>query len=145
MNAYQVYNLGRPLEKGDIQELLRKTGSTPAIVLISRANEKFRSEIPDDLKVDICSGVSRCEIWTADQEVTPENRWSHEPLTISLNTPETLPGIEINVSKIDTEISNKKVRTRGRPRVSGSLMSRTTRWRREKEAIRKEKEMQLKF
>lgn len=138
MNAYKVYNFGRPLEKCDIQELLRNNGGTAAAVYIAGVNEKFRSEIPESLKIVIHNGVSRAEVWISDQEVTPENRW--HPAGNIVNTPESPHNQELEAGRpLEDELlqelfipENQAIQTRGRPRKTGPL-SRTTKWRRQKE------------
>lgn len=150
MNAFQVYFIGRPLEKGDIKETIGKFSGSPAIVAVSRFNEKFKAEVPDNIKFVIRGGLLKSEIWIADQEVYPENRWNvSDAVIIPADTHEKLQdqnsggsGWPDDILLKDAPLTVKKaLKTRGRPRKTGSDVSRTTKWRRLKESMKEKTEL----
>lgn len=145
MNEYKVFFFERPLQNGDIAYVLRAFGVAPAVLLLHPSNMQLLSplmpELPETLKVEYRDSVLKQEVWLADQEVTPVNRYVSFKKDTEVPVPPFYPDTALsssgrgdNVSIIDG-IGNIK-RQRGRPRVIGPVMSRTTRWRRRKEALK---------
>lgn len=114
-----------------LQYFLGKTGMSPDHICAGPGiKENLEGALPEGISLELHSGVLSWEIWLGAENYKPA------PVVTLISTSEgNLNNPSVNDKMSQLFPAARTMIQRGRPRVSGPYMSRTTRWRRQKEAF----------